>query len=173
MAAKAVALQEASRPDFSTYAQAVVDNARVLADRLQAVGVGVLTGGTDNHLVMVDLRSFGLTGRIAEAALRDAGVTCNRNPIPADPEGAWYTSGLRLGTPATTTLGMGAAEMGQIAEVIRDVLDATKPAAIASGPNAGKPSRVKYTLDDSALQKSRARVQELLGRFPLYPGVVL
>jgi glycine hydroxymethyltransferase len=173
MAAKAVALQEASRPDFSSYAQAVVDNARTLADRLQAAGVGVLTGGTDNHLVMVDLRSFGLTGRIAEAALRDAGVTCNRNPIPADPEGAWYASGLRLGTPAATTLGMGADEMGQVAEVIGDVLGATSPAAIASGPNAGKPSRVKYTVDDSALQKARARVQELLGRHPLYPGVNL
>jgi len=173
MAAKAVALREASQPDFAAYAQGVVDNARTLADRLQAAGVAVLTGGTDNHLVMVDLRSFGLTGRIAETALRDAGVTCNRNPIPADPQGAWYTSGLRLGTPAATTLGMGAEEMAQIAEAIHDVLAATSPAAIASGPNAGKPSRVNYALDDAVLHKARARVQELLGRFPLYPGIAL
>jgi glycine hydroxymethyltransferase len=173
MAAKAVALHEASRPEFSAYAQAIVDNARTLADRLQAAGVAVLTGGTDNHLVMVDLRGFGLTGRIAEAALREAGVTCNRNPIPADPQGAWYTSGLRLGTPAVTTLGMGADEMGHIAEAIHDVLAATRPAAIASGPNAGRPSRVHYELDDSVLTKAQARVQELLGRHPLYPGVVL
>jgi glycine hydroxymethyltransferase len=173
MAAKAVALHEASRPDFSVYAQAVVDNARTLADRLQAAGIPVLTGGTDNHLVMVDLRSLGLTGRIAEVALRDAGVTCNRNPIPADPQGAWYTSGLRLGTPAVTTLGMGADEMAQIAGVIHDVLAATGPAAIASGPNAGQLSRVNFTLDDAVLHKARARVHELLGRHPLYPGVVL
>jgi glycine hydroxymethyltransferase len=173
MAAKAVAMHEASRPEFSAYAQAVVDNARTLADRLQAAGVPVLTGGTDNHIVMVDLRTFGLTGRIAEAALRNAGVTCNRNPIPADPEGAWYTSGLRLGTPAVTTLGMGADEMGQIAESIHEVIVATRPAAIASGPNAGRPSRVNFALDDQALEKARARVQELLGRFPLYPGIEL
>jgi glycine hydroxymethyltransferase len=173
MAAKAVALQEASRPEFSTYARAVVDNARTLADRLQAIGVGVLTGGTDNHLVMVDLRGFGLTGRIAEAALVDAGVTCNRNPVPGDPQGAWYTSGLRLGTPAVTTLGMGADEMGQIADVIHGVLAATTPATIASGPNAGRPSRVNYTLDDSVLSKARASVDELLGRHRLYPGINL
>jgi glycine hydroxymethyltransferase len=173
MAAKAVALQEASRPEFSTYARAVVDNARTLADRLQATGVGVLTGGTDNHLVMVDLRGFGLTGRIAEAALVDAGVTCNRNPVPGDPQGAWYTSGLRLGTPAVTTLGMGADEMGQIADVIHGVLAATTPATIASGPNAGRPSRVNYTLDDSVLSKARASVDELLGRHRLYPGINL
>jgi glycine hydroxymethyltransferase len=173
MAAKAVALHEASRPEFSTYAQAVVDNARTLADRLQANGVDVLTGGTDNHLVMVDLRRFGLTGRIAEAALRDAGLTCNRNPIPADPQGAWYTSGLRLGTPAVTTLGMGADEMGQIADVIHSVLAATRPATIASGPNAGQPSRVNYSLDNPVLVKARACVDELLGRHRLYPGIDL
>jgi glycine hydroxymethyltransferase len=173
MAAKAVALHEASRPEFSTYARAVVDNARTLADRLQATGVGVLTGGTDNHLVMVDLRAFGLTGRIAEAALVDAGVTCNRNPVPADPQGAWFTSGLRLGTPAVTTLGMGVDEMGQIADVIHAVLAATTPARIASGPNAGRPSRVNYTLDDSVLSKARASVDELLGRHRLYPGIDL
>jgi glycine hydroxymethyltransferase len=173
MAAKAVALHEASRPEFSTYARAVVDNARTLADRLQATGVGVLTGGTDNHLVMVDLRGLGLTGRIAEAALVDAGVTCNRNPLPADPQGAWYTSGLRLGTPAVTTLGMGPDEMGQIAEVIHDVLAATSPASIASGPNAGKPSRVNYVLDDAVLSKARSRVDELIGSHRLYPGIEL
>ena len=100
-------------------------------------------------------------------------MTCNRNPIPADPHGAWYTSGLRLGTPAVTTLGMGADEMGQIAEAIHDVLAATRPAAIASGPNAGQPSRVNYVLDDSALHKAQGRVQELLDGHPLYPDIGL
>ena len=98
MAAKAVALAEASQPAFADYAAAVVDNARVLADGLIAAGVPVVTGGTDNHLVLVDVRPFGLNGRQAEAALRAAGITLNRNVVPDETNGAWYTSGLRLGT---------------------------------------------------------------------------
>src|SRR5829696_7109368 len=118
MAAKAVALAEASEPPFRGYAATVVENARVLAEALLAGGVSVVTGGTDNHLVLVDVRPFGLSGRQAEAALRTVGITLNRNVLPTETNGPWYTSGLRLGTPAVTTLGMGADEMVEIAEVL-------------------------------------------------------
>jgi glycine hydroxymethyltransferase len=168
MAAKAVALAEASTPEFAEYAGAVVDNAQALADALQAHGLRLLTGGTDNHLVMVDLRERGLTGRIAEAALRDAGVTCNRNPIPEDPEGAWYTSGLRLGTAALTTRGFGTQQMRDVGELIASIVGATTPATITTGPNAGRPSKVRYELDAKRLRVERARVADLLSRFPLY-----
>ena len=128
MAAKAVALAEASEPAFEVYAAAVVDNARVLAEALIAGGVPVVTGGTDNHLVLVDVRPFGLNGRQAEAALRAAGITSNRNVVPDETNGAWYTSGLRLGTAAVTTLGMGADEMREIGDTIATLLRATSPA---------------------------------------------
>ena len=173
MAAKAVALAEAAQPAFAFYASSVVSNARALAAALRERGLPVLTGGTDNHLVMVDLRPSGLTGRIGEAALRAAAITCNRNPIPADPNGAWYTSGLRLGTPAATSLGMGEAEMAEIAEVIGAVLAATTPARITSGPNAGLPSRVRYELPTPVAESGRASVAALLDRFPLYPEIAL
>jgi glycine hydroxymethyltransferase len=173
IAAKAVALAEAAQPGFADYARAVVANARALAEALQGGGLAVLTGGTDNHLVMVDLRGTGLTGRIAETALREAGVTCNRNPIPDDPEGAWYTSGLRLGTAALTTLDMGTAAMAEVGKVICRIVGATKPAPIPSGPNAGQPSRVRYELDPVVVREARAHVNELLARFPLYPEIEL
>src|SRR5438445_7961710 len=150
MAAKAVALAEASRPSFAGYAAAVVDNARVLAEALVAGGVPVVTGGTDNHLVLVDVRPFGLNGRQAEAALRAAGITLNRNVVPGETNGAWYTSGLRMGTPALTTLGMGAHEMREIGATLAAVLRATSPGVIASGANRGKPSLVNFRLEDAA-----------------------
>src|SRR5919205_2038946 len=133
IAAKAVALREAAAPAFATYAQAVADNAQALAEGLQRRGVRLVTGGTDNHLVLLDVSGFGLTGRQAESALLDAGIVTNRNAIPRDPNGAWYTSGIRLGTPALTTRGFGAAEFDRTAELIVDVLSAASPAAIASG----------------------------------------
>src|SRR5690606_10189443 len=104
----------------------VVDNARVLAEALMAKGVKVVTGGTENHIVLVDIRDFGLNGRQAEAALRAADMTLNRNVIPNDPNGAWYTSGLRMGTPALTSLGMGPSEMQEVAGIVHSVLAATK-----------------------------------------------
>ena len=107
MAAKAVAFAEARQPAFAGYAQAVVDNAVSLAEGLIRRGVRLVTGGTDNHLVLLDVSSFGLTGRQAESALLDAGIVTNRNAVPADPQGAWYTSGIRIGTPALTTRGFG------------------------------------------------------------------
>src|SRR5918998_4667310 len=134
MAAKAVALAEAARPDFADYAQRIVDNARALADGLLRRGATLVTGGTDNHLVLLDVStSYGLTGRQAESALLDAGVVTNRNSIPRDPNGAWYTSGVRIGTPALTSRGFGAGEFDRVAELIVDVLTATTPAAAPSG----------------------------------------
>lgn len=171
MAAKAVAFFEAGKPEFAQYAQRVVNNAATLAEALMAKGVKVITGGTENHLVLMDVRGYGLNGRQAEAALRGADLTLNRNVIPQDTNGPWYTSGLRLGTPALTTLGMGAEEMQAIAGIVHDVLAATKPAAIDSGKNAGQPSQVKFTTDDKALGKAKARVSELLTKHPLYPGL--
>jgi glycine hydroxymethyltransferase len=165
MAAKAVALQEALDPSFRDYAHAIVDNARTLADGLQSRGATVLTGGTDNHLVLVDVTaSYGLTGRQAESALRSCGLTLNRNSLPFDVNGPWYTSGLRLGTPAVTTLGMGAAEVTEVADIITSVLAEVRPAA---------DSKAKYSLDDAVIERARGRVADLLARHPLYPEIDL
>lgn len=169
MAAKAVALREASAPSFQDYAAAAVDNARHLAEGLMRRAVPVVTGGTDNHLVLVDVRPFGLNGRQAESALRSAGITLNRNVVPDETNGAWYTSGLRLGTPAVTTLGMRTEEMDEIADVIADVLGATSPAAIASGPRAGQPSQVHVVLEPALADGARSRMGDLLAHHPLYP----
>jgi glycine hydroxymethyltransferase len=169
MAAKAVALWEAQQPAFSTYARRVVENARTLAEALIAKGVNVVTGGTENHLVLVDVRKFGLNGRQAEAALREADLTLNRNVIPNDPNGAWYTSGLRLGTPAMTTLGMGGAEMQEIAGIVHSVLAATR----AASKKDGSPSLVNFETEQKALSAARARVKDLLARHPLYPELDL
>jgi glycine hydroxymethyltransferase len=169
IAAKAIALHEASQPEFATYARRIVENAAALADALQSEGVAVVTGGSENHIVLVDVRPFGLTGRQGEGALRSSGVTLNRNVIPYDTNGSWYTSGLRLGTPAVTTLGMGTGEMREIAAVIASVLRATAPAKTASG----KHSLANYTLEEGARSQAEGRARDLLGRFPLYPGVEL
>jgi glycine hydroxymethyltransferase len=173
MAAKAVALAEASDPSFASYAAAVVANARELAEALLANGVPVITGGTDNHLVLVDVRRFGLNGRQAEGALRAAGITANRNVLPDDTNGAWYTSGLRLGSPAVTTLGMGADEMREVGNIIASVLRATSPGTIASGANRGKPSLVNFHTADRTTTAARAKVKDLLDRHPLYPEIEL
>jgi glycine hydroxymethyltransferase len=169
MAAKAVALFEASQPPFAQYAARVVENARALAEGLMRAGTKVVTGGTENHLVLVDVRGYGLNGRQAEAALRAGNLTLNRNVIPNDPAGAWYTSGLRLGTPAMTTLGMGREEMGEIAQIMHALLAATK----ASGRKSGELSQVKFETERRVLENARARVAELLVRHPLYPGIEL
>jgi glycine hydroxymethyltransferase len=166
MAAKAVAFAEARQPAFADYAAAILDNAQALAESLLRRGVSLVSGGTSNHLVLMDVAaSYGLTGRQAESALLDAGVVTNRNSVPRDPNGAWYTSGIRLGTPALTTLGFGPAEMDEIAEIITGVLRATAPAAAGA--------RAKYTLDDRVAASSRERCAELLSRHPLYPGIQL
>jgi len=169
MAAKAVALAEARTPDFVGYAHRVVDNAAALADGLARRGVRLVTGGTDNHLILLDVSAGGLTGRQAEAALLDAGIVTNRNSIPRDPNGAWYTSGIRIGTPALTTRGLRTTEMDQIAELITTVLTNTRP---ASDPTGG-PSKARYTLDPAVAAKVSAQANDLLSGYPLYPTITL
>ena len=163
----------ASQPQFADYARRVVENAAYLAESLMTLGVDVVTRGTENHLILVDVRSFDLTGRQAESALRSAGVTLNRNVIPYDPNGAWYTSGLRLGTPAMTTLGMGKEEMAEIASIVHSVLAATEPETISKGANAGQKSKANFRLDEKVRQAAARRAAELLARHPLYPEIDL
>jgi glycine hydroxymethyltransferase len=156
IAAKAVAFGEALRPEYKVYAQQVVDNAKVLAATLAASGLDIVSGGTDTHLVLVDLRPKNLTGKIAEAALERAHITCNKNGIPFDPAPPATTSGVRLGTPAGTTRGFGTAEFRLVGELIAEVLDGL--AAMPDG-NAAVEASVK------------ARVMELCAHFPIYPGL--
>ncbi len=164
MAAKAVALAEARQLSFQAYAQRIADNAQALADGFLKRDARLVTGGTDNHIVLLDVTSFGLTGRQAESALLDAGVVTNRNAIPADPNGAWYTSGIRFGTPALTTRGFGAAEFDRVAELVVDVL--TNTASEGS-------SKAKYKLADGTAERVNAASAELLAAHPLYPGLTL
>jgi len=169
LAAKAVALAEARQPMFRTYAQHVADNAVTLAEGLMRRGARLVTGGTDNHLALIDVSTFGLTGRQAESALLDSGIVTNRNAIPRDPNGAWYTSGVRIGTPALTSRGFGAAEFDKVAELIVDVLSSTTPAAAPSGGT----SKAKYVLADGVAANTHAAANELLDANPLYPGLDL
>ena len=167
MAAKAVALAEARTDAFRDYAAAVADNAKVLAEGLQRRGATLVTGGTDNHLVLIDTGSFGITGRQAESALLDSGIVTNRNSVPNDPNGAWYTTGVRIGTPALTSRGFGAAEFDRVAELIVNVLAATTAAQTA----AGAPGKAKYRLADGVAEATTAAAAELLEANPLYPGL--
>jgi glycine hydroxymethyltransferase len=169
MAAKAVAFSEARKPDFQTYAHQVRDNAASLAEGIAKRGGRIVSGGTDNHLCLVDVTSFGLTGRQAESALESSGVIVNRNSIPFDVNGAWYTSGIRLGTPALTTIGMDESDLDQVADIICGVLKATAPTTTA----AGATSKAKFTLDESIRDATRARSAELLAANPLYPEIGL
>src|SRR4029079_13769455 len=133
-------LAEARQPSFQEYAQAVADNAVTLAEGLMKRGVKLVTDGTENHLVLLDVSSYGITGRQAESALLDAGIVTNRNAVPRDPNGAWYTSGVRIGTPALTSRGFGPDDFDRVAELMVDVLGATTPSTAASGA----PSKAKY-----------------------------
>lgn len=168
IAAKAVAFQEANNPEFKKYAQRVVDNSQALAARLLEKGGRLTTGGTDNHLLVLDLTQFGITGRQAETALREAGLTLNRNAIPFDKNGPWYTSGIRIGTPATTTLGMGKEEMREIADIIIDIVSHTKAATVQK---TGLQSKAIGETDPQILSRAQQRVAAILGRFPLYPDI--
>lgn len=169
MAAKAIAFAEARQDSFRTYAQAVADNAKALAEGLLKRGVKLVTGGTDNHIVLIDVSPFGLTGRQAEPALLDSGIVTNRNSIPRDPNGAWYTSGVRIGTPALTTRGFGPAEFDRVAELITDVLRATTPVTASNG----QPGKAKYAIADGVAERTKAAAAELLAANPLYPGLEL
>jgi glycine hydroxymethyltransferase len=154
IAAKAVALGEALQPDFARYARAVIENAQILAETLMENGLAIVSGGTDTHLLLVDLRPLGLTGRDAEQALESAGITCNKNGIPFDPQKPAVTSGIRLGSPAATTRGFGRAEFRQIGDWIAHVL---RGLAVTPGGDAAIETRV------------RGEVVGLCARFPIYP----
>ena len=156
IAAKAVALGEALRPEFAGYAAAVVDNARTLAATIADGGFDIVSGGTDTHLMLVDLRPKGLTGKAAEESLERAGITCNKNGVPFDPEKSTITSGVRLGSPAATTRGFGAKEFRDVGRMICTVLDGL---AEKRNDNAETESRV------------RAEVGRLCGRFPIYASM--
>ncbi len=171
MAAKAVAFKEALSLPFQKYAHQVVENAKHLAEFLMKKGVRVLTKGTENHLLVVDVTaSFGCNGRQAETLLREAHLTVNRNAIPHDVNGAWYTSGIRMGTPALTTLGMGLDEMKEVAEMVVDLL---KTATAVLDPKTQAPSRSKMKADEKVLHRIRERVKGLLEKFPLYPDLII
>ena len=169
MAAKAVALAEARQPSFREYAQRIVANAQALSDGLIRRGTRLVTGGTDNHLVLIDVGGYGLTGRQAEQALLDAGIVTNRNSIPRDPNGAWYTSGIRIGTPALTTRGLGTGEMDVIAGLIHEVLSQSRPGTTSSGA----PSKATCAADPALADRVAKQAAELLAQFPLYPSVDL
>lgn len=173
MAAKLLAFREASSPSFREYAQRIVQNAKELAAACLGKGMAIITGGTDNHLLLIDVRPYGLTGRQAETALRSCKITLNRNTIPNDMNGPWYTSGLRVGTAAITSLGMGKKEMQTIASLLHDVLKNTKPAIIASGYDKGKSGKVQIVLSEDTRKEISKRVDELLCAFPLYPELDL
>ncbi|WP_238121234.1 MULTISPECIES: serine hydroxymethyltransferase [unclassified Xanthobacter] len=155
IAAKAVAFGEALRPEFKLYAKNVVENAKALAETLKGHGFAIVSGGTDTHLMLVDLRPKKLTGKVSEAALGRAHITCNKNGIPFDPEKPFVTSGVRLGTPAGTTRGFGVAEFQQIGNFIAEVLD------VLSQKGADEDSLVEAAV--------REKVSALLKRFPIYP----
>lgn len=155
IAGKAVAFGEALQPSFKEYGKAVIENARALAETLVSRGVDIVTGGTDSHLMLVDLRPKKLTGKAAEESLERAGLTCNKNAIPFDPEKPFVTSGIRLGTPAGTTRGFSISEFKQIGNLIGDVLDGLA----AGGDNAATEAKV------------HAQVLELCKKFPIYSGM--
>jgi glycine hydroxymethyltransferase len=156
IAGKAVSFGEALQPSFKVYAQAVVDNARVLAKTLVSRGVNIVSGGTDNHLVLVDLRPKNLTGKATEASLERAGITCNKNAIPFDPQSPFVTSGVRLGTPAGTTRGFGVKEFEDIGNLIGDVLD-----GLAKNPENPEANAAVEAA-------TKAKVRALTDRFPIY-----
>lgn len=169
MAAKAIAFEEAKTDEYRKYAKQIVSNAKALAKSLIEEGLHVLTGGTDNHIVLVDVKKgANLTGRQAELALREAFLTCNRNSIPFDKNGAWYTSGIRLGVAAITSLGMKEDEMKVIAKVIANLLKNTKPITLKSQ----ELSLAKFEIEPTVLKKAQSQFKELLERYPLYPELV-
>jgi glycine hydroxymethyltransferase len=171
MAAKAMAFKEVLDPAFSKYAHQIVENSKALAEELMRLGAEVVTGGTDNHLLLLNVaKSFHLTGRQAEQALREARLTVNRNAIPRDSNGPWYTSGVRIGTPALTTLGMKQSQMKEVASILYDVLKASKP---AKDEKTGGPSKAKITILEDVLKASKERVLHLLKDFPLYPELFI
>ena len=151
IAAKAVAFGEALQPAFKEYGKNVVNNAQALATALIAEGINIVSGGTDNHLMLIDLRNLNITGKDAEHVLDSVGITVNKNAIPFDPTSPFITSGIRIGTPAVTSRGMGEEAMKTIAKVIAITL--------------------KNPKDEAVLEKARGMVKDLTAQYPLYPGM--
>lgn len=151
IAAKAVAFGEALRPEFSQYSQAVIDNAQTLANALMERGFNLVSGGTDNHLMLIDLRNIGLTGKEAEHLLDEVGITVNKNAIPFDPQSPFVTSGIRIGTPAVTTRGFDKEAMVEVADIINLTL--------------------RNGNDQPSLNEAMRRVRELCGKYPMYEGI--
>jgi len=169
MAAKALAFKEANTEEFKNYAHQIVKNAKALSEELMKKGIKILTEGTDNHLMVLDVfSSFKINGKQAEAGLRQANLTVNRNSIPNDINGAWFTSGVRIGTPAITTLGMKENEMREIANIIFNVLKNTKAAI---DPQTNLPSKNLGEVEPKVLMECRNQVKKLLDKFKLYAEI--
>lgn len=162
IAAKAIAFKEALAPEFKDYSHAVLKNAQVMAQTLVDHGVDVITGGTDCHMALVDLRSIGVTGKDASTLLDDIGITCNKNGVPFDDASPMVTSGIRLGSPAATTRGFGENEFMDVAKIIAETLH-----ALAKAQKNGQ-----ETIDDSVVAAMRQRVQSLCDQFPIYPSLL-
>ncbi|MCL2185548.1 MAG: glycine hydroxymethyltransferase [Treponema sp.] len=171
IAAKAVAFCEAASPEFRQYAQRIVDNCKTLAASCMDNGLNVLTGGTDNHLLLINVHKNGITGRQAESALHECHITLNRNSLPDDPNGPWYTSGIRVGTAAVTSLGMGETEMKELGSLLASAIKGTSQAQDAK--DTTKKSKAKYIIDATVKNEILARVKKLMEKFPVYPELDL
>ena len=170
IAAKAIAFQEVNTKEFQNYAHQVVKNAEALAQSFLNKGAHVMSGGTKNHMIIVDVTSFGLTGRHAEDALLECDICLNRNAILNDKNGPWYTSGIRIGTPAITSLGMKESEMKVLGDLIIYVLENTKP---LFNKEKNVVSLARYSIDPSIKEKVKLKGKELLFNFPLYPHLII
>jgi glycine hydroxymethyltransferase len=161
MASKAISFKEALDPSFKAYAKQIIENAQTLAKRFKSKGVSLITDGTDNHLLLIDVqKNFGLNGRQAESLLSSLGCTVNRNSIPNDPNGAWYCSGIRIGTPALTTRGFKNEEIEKIADILYDVLKEAKPNGMAES-----------VISENVRSRAKREIDELLQNKPLYPEI--
>ncbi|MDR1836594.1 MAG: glycine hydroxymethyltransferase [Treponema sp.] len=169
--AKAVAFREAASDEFKQYAHRIVENCKALAASCMKNGLDVLTGGTDNHLLLVNVHKNGVTGRQAESAFAECNITVNRNSLPRDPNGPWYTSGIRLGTAAVTSLGMGETEMAELGALIADVIKGTTQAKDKKDPS--KYNKALYNIDAALKSEVHRRVKNLMERFPVYPQLDL
>lgn len=167
VAAKAICFKEAMTPEFKEYAHQTVRNAQVLADTLMADGIKVVTGGTDNHIVLVDVSPLGITGRQAEQMLEECGIVVNRNSLPNDPNGAWYTSGIRLGTPALTTVGMKEEDMVAIGHLISRVLHNIKPVELSNKRMSKAKASIAQEIKEDALELTG----KLLSEHVPYEGI--
>ena len=167
VAAKAICFKEAMTPEFKEYAHQTVRNAQVLANTLMTDGIKVVTGGTDNHIVLVDVSPLGITGRQAEQMLEECGIVVNRNSLPNDPNGAWYTSGIRLGTPALTTVGMKEEDMVAIGHLISRVLHNIKPVELSNKRMSKAKASIAQEIKEDALELTG----KLLSEHVPYEGI--